>query len=506
MSDASTSKEATARALAEALGGGLGGRSGSGVPLVRCLIAGQWVEPSGAKEVAVDNPATGEVLAELAYGDAATVLGAADAAEAAFEQWSSRPARERGDLLREVADLLDERRGAIGRVLAADAGKRLAEAEGEVHFAAEFFRWFADAVRQPSGEVLRAEQPGRQLVTFTQAAGVAACLTPWNFPVSIPARKIAPALAAGCTVVARASERAPLAAVALSQALVDAGIPDGVFNLVHGPAGEQTAALLGHRALRVVSFTGSTGVGQQVMRQAAQRVVRPVLELGGDGAFVVFADADLDAAIAGLMIAKFRNNGQSCIAANRVFVQRPVLDAFVERLRGAVGAMTVGDPLGEKEVDLGPLITPGRVHEVAALVAEACDGGGRLLAPDVDLPSKGYWHRPCFVVEPPPGCGLGTTEVFGPAAGVFGFDTEDEVLARANDTEMGLAGYVYTRDVGRAWRMAQRLEAGIVGVNDPVPPTAFGTLGGMKQSGIGREGGRLGLEEFEEQRYVAFGA
>jgi succinate-semialdehyde dehydrogenase/glutarate-semialdehyde dehydrogenase len=481
----------------------LRGRAGSVVP---GLINGEWVVPDSGRQLPVDNPATGEVIAQLGYGGAAEAEAAADAAEAAFEGWAQTPARGRADVLRRAADLLDERQESIARLLAADTGKRLTEAEGEVHFSAEFLRWFAEQVRQPSGEVLRSEQPGRQLVTFTQAAGVAACLTPWNFPVSIPARKIAPALAAGCTVVARASERAPLAAVELARALTDAGLPDGVLNLVHGPAAEQTEALLGHRAVRVVSFTGSTGVGQMVMRQAAARIVRPVLELGGDAAFIVFADGDLDAAVAGLMIAKFRNNGQSCIAANRVFVQRPVLDAFVERLRQAVMTMSVGDPLGEHDVDLGPLITPGRVDEVAALVIEACDGGGQLLAPDVDLPDRGYWHRPCFVVEPPPTCGLGTTEVFGPAAGVFGFDAEDEVLARANDTEMGLAGYVYTRDIGRAWRMAERLQVGIVGVNDPVPPTAFGTLGGMKQSGIGREGGRLGLEEFEEQRYVAFGA
>jgi len=479
------------------------GRAGSVVPE---LIGGEWVVPDGTARLPVDNPATGEILAELAYGGAADAVAAADAAESAFDGWAQRPARERGDVLRRAADLLDERKADIGRLLAADAGKRLAEAEGEVHFSAEFLRWFADVARQPAGEVLRSEQPERHLVTFTQAAGVAACLTPWNFPASIPARKIAPALAAGCTVVARASERAPLAAVALARALTDAGLPDGVLNLVHGPAAEQTGALLGHRAVRVVSFTGSTGVGQLVMRQAAERIVRPVLELGGDGAFVVFADADLDAAVAGLMIAKFRNNGQSCIAANRVFVERAVLDAFVERLGGAVGAMTVGDPTGDVDVDLGPLIAAARVDEVGALVREACDGGGRLLAPEVDLPDRGFWHRPCFVVEPPRTCGLATTEVFGPAAGVFGFDTEDEVVERANDTEMGLAGYVYTRDVGRAWRMAERLQAGIVGVNDPVPPVAFGTLGGMKQSGIGREGGRLGLEEFEEHRYVAFGA
>lgn len=473
---------------------------------VPCRIGGEWVVPAGGGRVQVENPATGRPLADLAYGGAGEAVDAADAAAAAFDAWSTRPARERGDLLRRAADLLDERRAAIGALLAADAGKRRSEAEGEVHFSAEFLRWFADAVRQPAGSVLRSEQPGRHQVTFTRAAGVAVCLTPWNFPMSILARKVAPALAAGCTVVARASERAPLAAVELARALVDAGLPPGVLNLVHGPASVQSEALLAHPAVRVVSFTGSTGVGQRIMALSASRVVRCVLELGGDAPFLVFADADLDAAVAGLLVAKFRNNGQSCIGANRVFVERPILDPFLERLGAAVAAMAVGDPLGEVDVDLGPLITPDRVAEVDAMVEEGRGGGGRVLASSGALPTAGYWSRPAFVVEPPPTSALATTEVFGPAAGVFAFDDEDEVVARANATELGLAGYAYTRDARRAWRMGERLEVGILGINDPVPPTAFATLGGVKQSGIGREGGATGLEEFEEWHYVSFGA
>lgn len=473
---------------------------------VPCLVDGEWAVPSGDRRVPVVNPADGEPLAELAYGDAKDATAAADAAAAAFDAWAGRPARERADILRRAADLIDDRRPAIGAALAADAGKRRSEAEGEAHFSAEFLRWFAEVVRQPAGSVLRPEQPGRHQVTFTRAAGVAVCLTPWNFPMSILARKIAPALAAGCTVVARASERAPLAAMELARALVDAGLPAGVLNMVHGPAAEQSEALLAHPAVRVVSFTGSTGVGTRIMELSAARVVRCVLELGGDAPFLVFADADLDAAVAGLMVAKFRNNGQSCIGANRVYVERPVLDAFVERLHAAVDAMTLGDPLGPGDVDLGPLITPDRVEAVDGLVAEAVAGGGRLLTTPAALPDRGYWSRPAFVVEPPPGSALATTEVFGPAAGVFAFDSEDEAVARANDTELGLAGYAYTGDVRRAWRIAERLDVGILGINDPVPPTAFATLGGVKQSGVGREGGSTGLEEFEEWHYVSFGA
>lgn len=472
--------------------------------VVPCLIAGEWVVPEGDLHPVVE-PATGAVIAELAWGGVAEANAAGDAARDAFAAWSGRPARQRGDVLRRAADLLEQRAPRIASVLARESGKRLVEAEAEVRFTAEFLRWFADAVRGAAGEVLRSEQVGRHQVTFARAAGVAACLTPWNFPMSIPARKIAPALAAGCTVVARVSERAPMAAVELFRALVDADLPAGALNLVHGPAAEVTDAYLRHPAVRVVSFTGSTEVGRHIMVTAAERIVRPVLELGGNAPFVVFADADLDAAVDGLMVAKFRNNGQSCIAANRVYVHRAVLDVFVDRLAAAVDGMRVGDPF-DPGTDLGPLIDRSRVDEVGALVDEACAGGAQAIAGGSALPERGTWQGPCFVVEPPPASGLATTEVFGPAAGVFGFDDEDEVVERANATELGLAGYFYTSDVRRAWRLSERLEAGIIGCNDPVPPVAFGTLGGMKQSGIGREGGRLGLEEFEEWRYVSFGA
>ena len=472
--------------------------------VVPCLVGGEWVVPEGERRPVIE-PATGAVLAELGWGGAAEANAAADAAQDAFAAWSGRPARQRGDVLRRAADLLEKRASGIAPLLARESGKRLVEAEAEVRFTADFLRWFADAVRGAAGEVLRSEQAGRHQVTFTRPAGVAACLTPWNFPLSIPARKIAPALAAGCTVVARVSERAPMAAIELFRALVDADAPAGVVNLVHGPAAEVTDAYLRHPAVRVVSFTGSTEVGRRIMVTAAERIVRPVLELGGNAPFVVFADADLDAAVGGLMVSKFRNNGQSCIAANRVYVHRAVLDAFLDRLANAVGSMRVGDPL-DPGSDLGPLIDRSRVDEVGALVDEACAGGAQRIAGGGALPERGTWQGPCFVVEPPPTSGLATTEVFGPAAGVFGFDSEDEVVEKANATDFGLASYFYTTDVRRAWRMSERLEAGIIGCNDPVPPVTFGALGGMKQSGIGREGGRLGLEEFEEWRYVSFGA
>ncbi len=490
-------------ALREQLRGEATAPWGSGP--VPSLIDGEWVVPEGGRLLAVENPATGRRLAELSYGGTAEALAAADSAEAALDGWAGRPARERSDLLRNAADLVDDRSAAIGELLAADAGKRLSEAVGEAHFSAEFLRWFAEAVRQPAGSVLRSEQAERHQVTFSRPAGVVACLTPWNFPMSILARKVAPALAAGCTVVARPSERAPLAAVELARALVDAGLPKGVFNLVHGPAAEQSEAILAHPSVRVVSFTGSTDVGKHIMTLAARRAVRCVLELGGDAPFIVFADADLDAAVTGLMIAKFRNNGQSCIAANRVFVERSVFDAFTERLGNAVAAMSIGDPLGNGDVDLGPLISAERVREVKALVEEGRAGGGSVLTSSGQIPEAGHWCPPSFVIEPPAGSGLVTSEVFGPAAGVSAFDSEDEVVVRANDTELGLAGFVYTRDVGRAWRMGERLEVGILGCNDPVPPVAFATLGGVKQSGIGREGGATGLEEFEEWHYMSFG-
>jgi len=468
-------------------------------------IAGRWHHPDGGPTLPVRNPATGETLAHLSYGGAEEAVAAADAAADAAEEWAGQSARHRGDVLNKAADLLDERAEAIGRLLAAESGKRVAEAIGETRFSAEYFRWFADAVRQPHGEVLTPEDPGRRQLTITSPVGVVASLTPWNFPLSIQARKVAPALAAGCTVVARASEKAPLAVLELFRALDDAGLPPGVVNVIHGPAGEQSDALLAHPAVRMLTFTGSTSVGTRLMAVAANRVVRCALELGGDAPFIIFADADLDAAVDGLLLAKFRNNGQSCIGANRVFVERPVLDEVADRLGAATSRLSVGDPLGPDDPDIGPLIDTDRVKAVTTLVDEALSSGARWLGEAPEIPPGDCYTRPGFLLGAAETTGLATTEVFGPVAGVFPFDTDDEVISRANDTEMGLAGYFYTRDPKRLWTVAERLEVGIVGCNHPLPSVAFAPMGGMKQSGLGREGARQGLEEFVETRYLSIG-
>ncbi|MGH3656268.1 MAG: NAD-dependent succinate-semialdehyde dehydrogenase, partial [Micromonosporaceae bacterium] len=459
------------------------------------LVGGVWDDPADRRTVTA--PADGSVVGSVGYGDAALAGSAADAAAAAASEWAETPPAVRAATLVRAATALADRADEIGRPLAAETGKRLPEAVGEVGFAAAYLRWFGEQARRPSGEVLEPDQPGRRQITFRRPAGVVASLTPWNFPVSIQARKLAPALAAGCTVVARASEKAPLAVVELVRCLHQAGLPDGVLNLVHGPASKLTDALLDHPAVRVVSFTGSTEVGRRVMELSSRRIVRPLLELGGDAPFIVFDDADLDAAVDGAMLAKFRNNGQSCMAANRFYVHSAVYDEFAGRFAAKVDAMTVGDGLADPTPDLGPLIDNSRVEAVRDLVAEAVDAGAKPLTAAKPVPDGGSYAAPVLLGDVPEGVGLSCQEVFGPVAGVFRFDTEAEVIARANATEMGLAAYFFTRDASRVWRVGEALEAGIVGVNTGLPSAPHAPMGGVKQSGLGREGADLGLEEFQ---------
>lgn len=470
---------------------------------VPSFVNGRWSAAAG--KLAVHAPATGETIGVVGYGGAEEALAAADAAAAAFAGWAEAPARFRADILSRAGELLSARAEPLGRVLARETGKRLPEAIAEVRFACEFLRWYAEEARRPQGEILSVEDPARRHLTLSRPVGVAVCLTPWNFPVSIPARKLAAALAAGCSVVCRASEKAPLAVLELFAVLEEAGLPPGVANAIHGPAESQVNALLHHRAVRVVSFTGSTAVGSHIMELASHRVVRCALELGGNAPFLVFSDADLDAAVQGLLIAKFRNSGQSCIAANRVYVQDSILGEFIELLAAATAKLCVGDPLADPTPDVGPLIDRERVEAVASLVSEAVAGGARWISPSATLPPGGHYTRPGFLQDVPPGCQLATTEVFGPVAAVLPFHDEEEALALANASEMGLAAYIYTRDLARAWRAVEKVEAGIVGLNHPVPPVAFAPMGGVKQSGMGREGGRRGLEEYLDTRYVAIG-
>lgn len=467
------------------------------------LVAGVWEESDSTVEVT--NPADGSIVGHLAWGDVDTAQRAADAAARAFGDWSELPARRRADILLEASRLITERAQSLGTTLAQEAGKRLPEAVGELAFSAEYFRWFAEQARRPHGEVIPHEVADRRHVTVRRPVGVVASLTPWNFPCSIQARKLAPALAAGCTVVVRVSEKAPLAATEMIRALVDAGVPDGVVNLVHGPAREVTQTLLDHPAVRAVSFTGSTPVGREIMASSARRVVRPLLELGGDAPFVVFDDADLDAAVDGAMLAKFRNTGQSCIAANRFVVHEDVHDEFVDRLAQRIDAMTIGDGLVDPCPDLGPVIDSSRVEAVNSLVDEAISLGAKRVTRMRPLPEAGTFVAPTLLTGVPSTAGIATQEVFGPAAAVFRFREADEAVACANRTEMGLAAYVWSSDLSRCWRTAERLEAGIVGVNNALPSVAFAPMGGVKQSGLGREGAALGLEEFEDVRYLALG-
>jgi succinate-semialdehyde dehydrogenase / glutarate-semialdehyde dehydrogenase len=466
------------------------------------LIDGEWVELADRKEVA--NPVDGSPVGSVGYGGRAEAEAAADAAAAAFEEWAGLPARSRSDQLGRAAELIAERAPQIGMLLAREAGKRRPEAVGEVAFSAEYFRWFAEEARRPDGQVHPPEAPDRRHMTIRRPAGVVASLTPWNFPCSIQARKLAPALAAGCTVVARVSEKAPLAVTEMVRCLTDAGLPAGVVNLVHGPAGDITDAYLQHPAVRVVTFTGSTGVGRKIMTTAANRVVRPLLELGGDAAFIVFEDADLEAAVDGAMTAKFRNTGQSCIAANRFLVHEAIHDEFVTAFAARIDAMTIGDGLAEPVPDLTACIDQDRARAVQDMVAEALDKGAHRVTRDFDLPGPAFC-APVLLVNVPDACALASEEVFGPAAAVFRFSDEDEALSRANATEMGLAGYFYSRDASRLWRVAERFDVGILGVNNALPTVCFAPMGGTKQSGIGREGSHMGLEEFQEVRYLAIG-
>lgn len=467
------------------------------------LIDGAWTKAYSNNVVAVSNPTTGEVAGELGYGGKQEAVDAVQAADRAFVSWKMTPAKLRANLLLKAAQLLLEREAEIGYILAVESGKRLAEAIGEVRFSAEYFRWFAEESRRPDGHWLPQEDASKRHWTRMQPAGVVLSLTPWNFPVSIQARKLAPALAAGCTVVARASQKTPLSVVELFKCLHDAGFPNGVINLIHGSASQTTEVMMGHRAVKVVSFTGSTAVGQSIIRQSANGVQRLALELGGNAPFIVFDDANLDKAVEGAMIAKFRNNGQSCIAANRFYVQASVYDAFVSKFVARVDAMKLSDPVNDAACDLGPLIDATAKQALEENVQQALSKGARRLTREHSLPEFGSYFAPVLLGNVPLDTSFACDELFGPAAPVFKFTDEDEVIQLANDTDMGLASYLYTNRLDRSTRVTEALEYGIVGLNNALPSVAYAPMGGWKHSGLGREGARIGMEEFMEMKYIA---
>jgi succinate-semialdehyde dehydrogenase/glutarate-semialdehyde dehydrogenase len=464
-------------------------------------IDGQWVGADGGKRVAVTDPATGEVIAHVPEMGADETRRAIAAAKRAMGPWAKRPAAERARILRRFHDLMLEEREALARLLTREQGKPLREALGEISYAASFLEWFAEEAKRVYGEVIPGHAADKRIVVLRQPIGVVGAITPWNFPSAMITRKIGPALAAGCAVVLKPALQTPLSALALAALAEEAGLPAGLFNVVTGDAHAIGGELTGNNDVRKISFTGSTGVGRALMRQSADSIKKMSLELGGNAPFIVFDDADLDAAVEGAIQSKFRNSGQTCVCTNRIYAQAGIYDRFVESLARRTAALRVGSGLDEA-TDLGPLIDDAAVAKVQAHIADAVDKGGTILTGGHPGAQGGTYFQPTVIADVTGDMLLTKEETFGPLAGVMRFDDEDEVIAMANDSEFGLAAYVYTNDLSRTWRVAEALETGMVGINTGLISTEVAPFGGVKQSGLGREGSRHGLEDYVELKYL----
>ena len=471
----------------------------------RAFIAGAWRAALDGGTCAVHNPADDTLLGTVPDMGAAETRQAIDAADAAFPAWAARTAKERAQVLRRIHDLMLAHQEDLARLMTAEQGKPLAEARGEIAYAAGYFEWFGEEAKRIDGEVIPAHEAGMRLLTLRQPVGVVAAITPWNFPAAMLARKLAPALAAGCTVVCKPAIQTPLSALALGVLAERAGLPPGVLNIVTGA----DAAAIGEEMtrnpqVRKLSFTGSTAVGKRLMAQCADGMKRISMELGGNAPFLVFEDADLDAAVAGAIASKFRNSGQTCVCANRLLVQDGVYEAFAEKLVAAVRKLRVGPGLAG-DTDQGPLIDAKALEKVEAHVADALAHGARVATGGHRHALGGTFYAPTVLLDATPGMRLAREETFGPVAPLFRFKTEDEAIALANATEFGLAGYFYTRDLARAWRVAEALECGMVGINTGLISTEVAPFGGIKQSGSGREGSKHGLHDYTEIKYVCIG-
>ena len=468
------------------------------------LIAGEWHDATDGARFAVNNPANAETVGQAPRCTAADVERAIEAAHAAFAGWRATPAKTRAQVLRRWFDLILAHRDDLGAIMVSEQGKPLAEACGEIDYAASFIEWFAEEARRVYGDVVPSPWADRRMFTLKQPVGVAALITPWNFPAAMLTRKAGAALAAGCTVVAKPSSRTPFTALALAELARRAGLPAGVLNVVTGDAATLGGVLTSHPLVRKVSFTGSTSVGKHLLHQCAASLKHVSLELGGNAPFIVFDDADLDAAVAGALASKYRNSGQTCVCANRVFVHEKVYDAFAEKFSAAVARLKVGDGF-EAGVEIGPLISDAALSRVERYVADALSHGAVLLTGGERHARGGQFFQPTVLSEAHPDMHVCRNEIFGPIASLIRFHDEADVIRIANDTEFGLAAYAYTRDLGRAWRLGEQLEYGMVGINSGLISTAEAAFGGVKQSGLGREGGRYGIDEYLETKYVNLG-
>ncbi|MGC4009146.1 MAG: NAD-dependent succinate-semialdehyde dehydrogenase [Pseudomonas sp.] len=465
-------------------------------------IDGQWV--NGGATYPVRNPATGALIVDVARGGTEETNAAIAAAERALPAWRALTAKERSARIRRWGELMLQRQDDLARLLSTEQGKPLAEAKGEVAYAASFLEWFAEEAKRVYGDVIPSHKGDARIVVIKQAIGVVAAITPWNFPLAMVTRKVGPALAAGCTMILKPSEETPLSAFALAVLAEEAGIPAGVFNIVSGDAPAIGGAIQASGAVRKLSFTGSTRTGKLLMRQAAETLKKVSLELGGNAPFIVFDDADIDAAVRGAMASKFRNTGQTCVCVNRFYIQDGVYDAFVSRLTDAVRAMRVGNAL-EGETEQGPLINEAALAKVEQHVGDALEKGAKLLCGGRRHALGGTFYEPTVLAEATPQMLIASEETFGPVAACFRFRDETEVLSLANDTPYGLSAYFYSRDIGRVWRMAEGLEAGMVGINEGIISTEVAPFGGIKESGLGREGSRYGIEDYVEIKYLLMG-
>ncbi len=470
----------------------------------QCYVNGTWCDADSGDTIVVANPASGESIGRVPNMGAIETRRAIESAQAAWADWSGRTAKERSNIIRSWYDLMIDHQDDLATIMTIEQGKPIAEAQGEILYAAGFVEWFAEEAKRAYGDVIPTNANDRRIVVIKQSVGVVAAITPWNFPSSMITRKCAPALAAGCPVVVKPASETPFSALALAELAERAGVPRGVFNVITGSASQIGGEFTENSIVRKLSFTGSTPIGKILLAQCAGTVKKVSMELGGNAPFVVFDDADLDAAVAGAMASKFRNTGQTCVCANRILVQESVYDEFSRKLTTAVQAMKVGDGL-EPGVHQGPLINKDAVCKVEEHIEDAVDRGAKLIIGGRRHALGGTFFEPTVLTEVTSKMLVAKEETFGPIAPLFRFLSEAEAIDMANDTEFGLAAYIYSRDIGRIWRVAEELEYGMVGINEGIISNEFAPFGGIKESGIGREGSKYGLDEYLEVKYLCMG-
>jgi succinate-semialdehyde dehydrogenase/glutarate-semialdehyde dehydrogenase len=466
-------------------------------------IGGEWRDASGGGTLGVEDPSTGETLVEVADGTPEDAVAALDAAVAVQDEWAQHPPRERGEILRRVFEAMNERADDLALLMTLEMGKPLAESKAEIAYASEFLRWFSEEAVRIEGRYATAPNGAGRLITMKQPVGPCYAITPWNFPAAMGTRKIGPAVAAGCTMVIKPAQQTPLSMLALARLFEEAGLPAGVFNVITSSSSSAVSKpIIEDPRLRKLTFTGSTEVGRKLVEQSAQGLLRTSMELGGNAPFLVFPDADVDAAVEGAVIAKMRNIGEACTAANRFHVADRVADEFAEKLAGKLAEMKVGRGT-EDDVKVGPLIDATQRSKVSELVQDATGKGAQVLVGGRERDGAGYFYEPTVLAGVSPDANLLKEEIFGPVAPVIGFDDEDAAIAAANDTEFGLVAYVYTRDIKRAFRVVEGLETGMVGLNQGIVSNPAAPFGGVKASGFGREGGPEGIDEYLNIKYVA---